>query len=239
MENSYQPENSCDQLQRSFRSAGKIAAWGIMLVILQYIAISSLDKGQLQTHFHFQKPIDTIATLPEDPITEDPRANTSQKMPTVPTLWLAKGEHLFHPIIVKVATEHEIDPALIKAIIMAESGYNPKAISKKGAVGLMQLMPGTAEALGVEDIFNPEHNINGGVLYFKGLVDIFEGDVKLALAAYNAGIRKVRMYQGIPPFKATRYYIDKVLKYYEHYRQQVTADLKYGYQVRGSETIGT
>jgi len=227
MENPYQQENSCNQQQRSFRFFSKIAAWGIMLVILQHIAISTLDKGQLQTHFHFQKPISTILAHPEDLIKGDLQANTSEKLPTVPALWLTKGENLFHPIIVKIATEHEIDPALIKAIIMAESGYNPKAVSKKGAVGLMQLMPVTAEALGVEDIFNPEHNINGGVLYIKRLIDLFEGDVKLALAAYNAGIRKVRMYQGIPPFKATRYYINKVLKYYEHYRRQMTADLKF------------
>lgn len=197
-----------------------------MLIMLQHIFIPPLDKGQKYSHIFFRKPVSTILTIPEDLLNGEIGAKTSQKLPTVATIWLTKGEHLFHPIIVRVANEHEIDPALIKAIIMAESGYNPKAISKRGAAGLMQLMPGTAEALGVEDIFNPEHNINGGVLYFKGLVDLFEGDVKLALAAYNAGIRKVRMYQGIPPFKATRYYIKKVFKYYEYYRQQMTADLK-------------
>ena len=72
---------------------------------------------------------------------------------------------------------------------MAESGYDPKAISKRGAKGLMQLMPSTAKALGVKDIFDPEHNINGGVRYFKRLVNRFDGDVRLALAAYNAGSR--------------------------------------------------
>jgi len=197
-----------------------------MLIMLQHIFIPPLDKGQKYSHIFFRKPVSTILTIPEDLLNGEIGDKANQKLPTVPTLWLTKGEHLFHPIIVRVANEYEIDPALIKAIIMAESGYNPKAISKKGAAGLMQLMPGTAEALGVEDIFNPEHNINGGVLYFKRLVDLFEGDVKLALAAYNAGIRKVRMYQGIPPFKATQYYIKKVFKYYEHYRQQMTSDLK-------------
>ena len=226
MNDSSQPEN-CSTYQRRFpRCFNSMAAWSVMLIILQHIFISSLDKGQIHTHIIFQKPISTILTIPEDLLIGEPGAKTSQKLPTVPTIWLTKGEHLFHPIIVKVANEHEIDPALIKAIIMAESGYNPKAISKKGAMGLMQLMPGTAEALGVEDIFNPEHNINGGVLYFKRLVDLFEGDVKLALAAYNAGTRKVKMYQGIPPFKATRYYIKKVFKYYEHYRQQMTSNPK-------------
>jgi soluble lytic murein transglycosylase-like protein len=104
---------------------------------------------------------------------------------------------------------------------MAESGYNTRAISKKGAKGLMQLMPATAQELGVEDVFNPKQNISGGVRYFKKLVTQFDGDVKLALAAYNAGSRNVRHYQGIPPFKETRFYIKKVFKYYEIYKDQM------------------
>jgi len=137
-----------------------------------------------------------------------------------------KKELLFHPIILQEASRHEVDPALVKAIIMAESGYNPNAISKKGAKGLMQLMPSTAQALGVEDAFNPEQNISGGVRYFKQLVNRFDGDVKLALAAYNAGSKKVRHYQGIPPYKATHYYIEKVFKYYELYKDQMKEEMK-------------
>jgi soluble lytic murein transglycosylase-like protein len=137
-----------------------------------------------------------------------------------------KKELLFHPIILQEASRHEVDPALVKAIIMAESGYNPNAISKKGAKGLMQLMPSTAQALGVEDAFNPEQNISGGVRYFKQLVNRFDGDVKLALAAYNAGSKKVRHYQGVPPYKATHYYIEKVFKYYELYKNQMTEEIK-------------
>jgi soluble lytic murein transglycosylase-like protein len=87
-------------------------------------------------------------------------------------------------------------------------------------MGLMQLMPGTAKAMGVEDCFDPEHNIYGGVKYFKKLCVQFDGDVKLALAAYNAGSRKVRQWNGVPPFRATRHYIQKVLKYYEIYQGQ-------------------
>lgn len=137
-----------------------------------------------------------------------------------------KKERLFHPIILQEASRHNIDPDLVKAIIMAESGYNPNAVSKKGAKGLMQLMPSTAEALGVEDAFNPEQNISGGVRYFKQLVNRFDGDVKLALAAYNAGSKIVRHYQGIPPFKSTHYYIEKVFKYYELYKNQMTEKMK-------------
>jgi hypothetical protein len=129
-----------------------------------------------------------------------------------------EAEHLFHPIIIQAANRHQIDPDLVRAIIMAESGYNPKAISNKGARGLMQLMPRTAKALGVKDVFDPEHNINGGVKYFKQLLKQFKGDIKLALAAYNAGSGNVQRYQGVPPFKATKDYVKKVFEYYNYYK---------------------
>ncbi len=152
---------------------------------------------------------ETILPPVESPITY----KIKKKIP-----WLVKKSgRLFHPIIIEAAGEYQVEPALIKAIIMAESGYNPLAVSKRGAVGLMQLMPETAEALGVEDVFDPEHNINGGVKYFRQLLAKFKGDVKLALAAYNAGTTNVMKYQGIPPYKATQYFIKKVFKFYQYY----------------------
>ncbi len=137
---------------------------------------------------------------------------------TAPTLPGQKKESRLQPIILRAAQRYQVDPAIIKAIIMAESGFNPKAVSNKGARGLMQLMPRTAKYLGVKDSFNPEHNIDGGVRYFKTLLDRFDCDVKLALAAYNAGSRNVRKYDGVPPFKSTKFYIKKVLTYYETYK---------------------
>jgi hypothetical protein len=131
-----------------------------------------------------------------------------------------KTNPAFYPIILQASSRYQVDPNLVRAIIMAESGYNPNAVSKKGAKGLMQLMPKTAQHLGVADSFNPEHNIDGGVRYFKQLLDRFDGDTSLALAAYNAGSRYVRQYQGVPPFKETQYYIKKVLLYYQSYRMQ-------------------
>jgi soluble lytic murein transglycosylase-like protein len=136
-----------------------------------------------------------------------------------------RAERLFHPIILQAASQHKVDPALIKAIIMAESGYDPQAISKKGARGLMQLMPRTAEALGVEDTFNPHHNINAGVKYFTQLLKQFKGDVTLALAAYNAGSRRVIESQGIPPIKATQLYIKKVFEYYHYYKKEMAGEI--------------
>lgn len=132
-----------------------------------------------------------------------------------------KSVHKFHPIILEAAGQYKIEAALIKAIIMAESSYNPWAISKKGAIGLMQIMPRTAESLGVENIFDPEHNINAGVKYYKQLLAKFKGDVELALAAYNAGAGNVLKYQGIPPFKATQYYVKKVFEYYQYYKMDM------------------
>ncbi|MBW2636937.1 MAG: lytic transglycosylase domain-containing protein [Deltaproteobacteria bacterium] len=133
----------------------------------------------------------------EEPSVEKPPAPVPVAVLTKPPV--EKEKHPYNPIIKKAADRYEIDPALVKAIIMAESSYNPRAISKMGARGLMQLMPATAKALGVEDCFNPEHNIHAGVRYFRQLLDRFDGNIELALAAYNAGSRKVRKYNGIPP----------------------------------------
>lgn len=130
----------------------------------------------------------------------------------------------YHSIILQAADRHDIDPALICAVIMAESSYNPNAVSKSGARGLMQLMPKTARALGVKDSLNPEHNINGGAKYIRQLLDRFDGNVKLALAAYNAGSRYVKKYRGIPPFRETQNYVKKVMSYYEDYQKKMSTD---------------
>ena len=137
---------------------------------------------------------------------------------------------LFYPIILEAAGRYHVDPSLVRAIIMAESEYNPRAISRKGAKGLMQLMPKTAKELGVEDIFDPEHNINGGVKYFRQLLDQFDDDVKLALAAYNAGSTRVRKYKGVPPIKETRYYLKKVFRYHDYYKKETVGDASNNFQ---------
>ena len=113
-------------------------------------------------------------------------------------------------ILMRVAQEEGIDPALLNSVVMAESGGNPMAKSPKGAGGLMQLMPATAQELGVTDVFDPEQNLRGGAKYLRQQLERF-GDPSLALAAYNAGPANVDKYQGIPPFEETQNYIAKIL----------------------------
>jgi soluble lytic murein transglycosylase-like protein len=129
-------------------------------------------------------------------------------------------ERLLQPVILEASERYQVDHAIIRAIIMAESSYNLMAISNKGAEGLMQLMPNTARELGVTDSFNPSQNIHAGVRYYKKLLKRFKGNVRLALAAYNAGSQNVMEYNGIPPFKATHSYIKKVLYYQQYYKTQ-------------------
>jgi hypothetical protein len=136
---------------------------------------------------------------------------------------LEKESMPFSAHIKQAAETYSVDPALIRAIIVAESSYNPKAVSSRGARGLMQLMPATARSLGLSDSFNPASNIDAGVRYFRILMDRFDGDVYLALAAYNAGSRYVRQYNGVPPFDATRRYIKKVLHYQKKFQNEMAA----------------
>lgn len=120
------------------------------------------------------------------------------------------------PLIEKVAKEQRLHPGLLHAMVRIESAYNPQAVSKKGAQGLMQLMPATANRYGVADSYDPKQNLEGGARYMKDLLTLFEYDIRLALAAYNAGENAVKRYGNtIPPYPETINYVDKVLGQYE------------------------
>ena len=116
----------------------------------------------------------------------------------------------YDPFIERVARENSLDPALIKAVALVESGFNPKAVSNKGARGLMQLMPATAKQYGVSNLHDPYENLRAGAQHLRSLLDEFDGDVTLALAAYNAGSGAVRKYGGVPAYAETRGYVAKI-----------------------------
>ncbi|MDP2689883.1 MAG: transglycosylase SLT domain-containing protein [Deltaproteobacteria bacterium] len=116
------------------------------------------------------------------------------------------------------AARHGIDPALVMAVVRAESDYDSRAVSAVGARGLMQLMPETARLMGVVDIHDPEDNIEGGIRYLSRLLEKFEWKVPLALAAYNAGEKAVERHKGVPPYAETQDFVRKVLDYYRVYR---------------------
>ena len=124
------------------------------------------------------------------------------------------SERELEPMISRYSRRHHLHPALIRAVIKAESDFDPMAVSRAGAVGLMQLMPQTAARMDVRDSYDPEDNIGGGTKYLRQLLDRFRGNLPLALAAYNAGEHVVDRYRALPPITETRQYVRKVLRYY-------------------------
>jgi soluble lytic murein transglycosylase-like protein len=154
-------------------------------------------------------------------------------VPTSPRykVWIKEKRVLFNlgpdyvkydKVIEKTARKYDMDHALVKAVIKAESNFNSKAVSRKGAKGLMQLMPRTASRLQVGDCFHPEDNIDGGVRYLRYLMNVYDGNLPLALAAYNAGEKAVARYRGIPPYAETKTYVRRVMRYYEEYNRKST-----------------
>lgn len=147
-----------------------------------------------------------IYRVPAAPASRTTRINPAQRK-------------LYAPLIAQVAQETQINAALLHAVIAVESGYNPRARSPKGAMGLMQLMPDTARRYAVDNAWEPLQNLRGGARYLKDLIALFGNDLTLALAAYNAGEKAVeRAGNRIPPFAETRSYVPKVLAHYERYR---------------------
>ncbi len=159
---------------------------------------------------HFSNvPTDPQYTMIIPPKVEPKQTGKNEKQDS------RQGE--FNKLIADKSYQYGLDPALVKAVIAVESDFNPRAVSEKGAMGLMQLMPLTAKDLGVSNTFDPTANVDGGVRYLRYLLDYFNWDIELALAAYHAGISRVERHFGIPPIPATHAYVKKVKSTYSKY----------------------
>ncbi len=178
----------------------------VFLVVVLSIAASEADVYRYVDEngvvCYTDVPVDKRAErIIRTPVAQKDTAGTSEQ----------KG---FYSIVKEKANKYEIDPSLVHAVIKAESNGNPYAISRKGAMGLMQLMPTTASELRVGNPFDPEDNIDGGTRYLKSLIERFNGDLVLALAAYNAGPKAVERSGSVPPISETKHYVKKVLSIY-------------------------
>ncbi len=181
-----------------------------IVVITAVILLSASAPSQAQIASYVDEHGNVIYVNGDSPKRKD--GGTISSTPSAQTA-NAPGDHL-DSIVQQAAERHNLDPALVKAVISTESGWNPTAISRKGAVGLMQLIPATAERFGVGNAFDPAQNVEGGTSYLKSLLDHYNGDLTKSLAAYNAGERAVDQSGGIPAYPETERYVQKVTDAY-------------------------
>lgn len=157
--------------------------------------------------------------MPGEPLVEDAPALVEPERIAPPEV-LSVAPATIARMIDETAFRYRIEKATLHAMVRAESGFNPLAVSSAGACGLLQLMPTTARSLGVEDIFHPRQNLEGGALYFRRLLQRFDGNGRLALAAFNAGPRTVEDYGGVPPFPETERYLEAVSRFRVEYLRE-------------------
>ena len=168
--------------------------------------LAALALGGVRYHEQRSAPMDDVAQgLPDE-------LNGNQGVQAPTDAVQPDSREMLDPIIVEAATAHGVDADLVRAVIQTESRFNPNAVSGVGAQGLMQLMPNTAKAVGIQDPFDPRQNIFGGVKYLSQLMQRYDGNTALALAAYNAGPGNVHRHRGVPPFGETRGYVTKIAK---------------------------
>lgn len=191
-----------------------VAAWGCAApVVAGDIYVYQADNGSrlITDHPRIEAGYHLVKIYSEDDLWNQTVA--------APRPSLKPRSSAYDGLIDKAAHRVRLDPLLIKSVMHAESGFNPNAVSHKGARGLMQLMPGTAQRYGVSHVFDPRENVMGGARYLSHLLDRFDGRLELALAGYNAGENAVTRTGGIPPYDETRRYVTKVMRLYRLYKR--------------------
>jgi soluble lytic murein transglycosylase-like protein len=172
---------------------------------------SARDSNYLEVAAESIIRVETVADQPE-PV-------AAVKVPNPVAIMTAPTKEEMHEMLAHAGAEHHIDEDLLASVVRAESGGQVRAVSRTGARGLMQLMPGTASQLGVDDAFKPDQNIAGGTAYLDTLLTRYHDNVALALAAYNAGPGAVDKYHGIPPYRETREYVARVIREFNRRKQ--------------------
>lgn len=205
----------------AFEYCPRMSAWAIAILMLAVCAVPSFARADVYsftdangvTHFS-NVPTDSRFTL----LIAAPSAAAPAKAGSID--WLARSAQ-YDGVIRGAAKEATIQAALVRAVIVVESGFNPRAVSKKGAIGLMQLQPATAKRYGVKNIYDPEQNVRAGARYLSDLLTRFHSDLELALAAYNAGEDAVERYgRHVPPYRETLAYVPSVMRVYRRLMDQ-------------------
>lgn len=186
----------------------------VSLGMIVFAASAALADGELYGY------VSTTGTVHMTNVPTDQRFG---EINFKPRYHAAVSDQELEEAVIRYAYEYRLSPALLLAVMKAESSFDPTVISKAGAVGLMQLIPETAIRHGVRNLYDTRDNIGGGARHLRYLLDRFHGNIRLALAAYNAGEKKVDRYRQIPPFKETQLYVKKVMGYYREYRSQAPA----------------
>ena len=193
---------------------------GRTLKVAAYEVTADVARLTLAAGGHVEIPMERIERIIDDEVVPVPPPSAS--LPERKWRFAEDSEPLFasryDAIIIEASRKFDVDAALVSAVIKAESDYNPRIVSRKGAQGLMQLMPATARRFGVTDAFDPKANVHAGARYLRWLLDRFDGNAELALAGYNAGEGNVAKYDGVPPFRETVEYIRRIARYFERER---------------------
>ncbi len=198
--------------------------WWKLLGIVAFAVMAPAQEAQADIYRYVdEKGVIHFSNTPSSPrfqlYMKEGRVNRALVNDPAPVAVFRERLQRYDPMILQAARRHGLDECLVTAVIKVESNFDPGAVSRKGALGLMQLMPDTARDLRVRNCFDPGENLNGGVRHLRYLLDYFNGNLKLALAAYNAGRDAVLQYRGIPPYPETQQYVQLVLQYYDLYQR--------------------